>query len=198
MKQDQMRGARVLRAGVLGGLLTLAPVMGAAAEDVPWGQPTLPPGLAAMQLTCFGSSRFTYVPAMGPTARDVSVTLSSLYSGCLALAGAGVSSVSVQTATTTFPGVTCSEVLSTSPDHLTLVWSNGTSSVVSLAPAEVNIEETTTTVTFTGTVTAGTFKGMSVARSSTYINTDLGARCQSAPGLLDANVFSMLVLTQPR
>ena len=51
-------------------------------------------------------------------------------------------------------------------------------------------------MTFTGTVTEGRFKGMNVARSSTYNNADLGPRCQSETGLADANVFSVLVLSQ--
>ena len=199
MTQDPMRGARWLRQLVLGATLALVPLTGSAAEDpFAWEDLPLPPGLVAAQLTCFGSSRFVYAPALGNTPQDVTVTLSSLYSGCLALSGQGVSSVSVQAATTTFSGVTCSEVLSTAPERITLVWNNGTSSVVVLAPAEVNAEETTTTVSFTGKVVEGSFKGMSVARSSTYVNTDLGSRCLSSGGLGDANVFSLLVLTQPR
>lgn len=198
MKQEKMRAARWLRHAVIGAGLALMPAVARAADDPPGDTPSPPALMASMQMTCFGSSHFAYAPAMGRTPQDVTVTFTSLYSGCLAMMGQGISSVSVQTATTHFPGVTCSEVLSSAPDSLTLVWNNGTTSVVSLAPAEVNIEETTTTVTFTGKVLEGNFKGMSVARSSTYVNTDLGSRCLSSTGLADANVFSLLVLTQPR
>ena len=193
-----MRGARWLRSAVIGGLLTLMPSSGGAASAVPWGDLPLPPGLLPTQMTCFGSSQFGYAPAMGSAPQDVTVTYSSLYSGCLAVSAQGISSVSVQAATARFSGVTCAEVLSSAPERVTLVWNNGTTSVVALAPAEVDVEETTTTVTFTGKVVEGTFKGLAVARSSTYVNSDLGTRCQSPTGLTDATVFSLLVLTQQR
>lgn len=188
MKRSQKRSGLRLGPLLAGGLFVLLPQTGEA-------QP-VEPTLVSAQVTCFGTSRFSYTPALDGTPRDVSVTFSSMYSGCLAVMVQGVSSVSVSASSRVFPGVTCTEVTSSAPEQLTLVWNNGSTSVVTLSLAEVDAEELTTTVTFTGTVSEGRFKGMHVARSSTYNNTDLGPRCLSETGLADANVFSILVLSQ--
>ncbi len=194
MMRNQMRNARGLWGALVGGLLMMAPAGTRASEKSP------PEERAAlgMQVSCFGSSRFVYSPALTSTPQDVSVTHSSAYSGCLAVMAQGVASVSVLPSKTTFSGATCDDVLGLAPEQLTLVWNNGTVSVVSLAPAEVDAEATTTTVTFTGTVVSGRFAGMAVARASTYVNTELKNRCEGATGLSDTNVFSVLVLAQTR
>lgn len=187
--------ARGLAGALVGSLFMLMSAEGGASERDP--EPRERAALA-MQVSCFGSSRFVYTPAMSNSPQDVTVAFSSLYSGCLSVLAQGVASVSVVPTRTSFSGVACGEVLSSAPEELTLLWNNGAVSVVSLAPAEVDEEATTTTVTFTGTVVSGRFAGMAVARASTYLNVDLKNRCEGPTGLTEANVFSVLVLAQPR
>ena len=111
MKRNQKRSGQWLRNTLAGGLLALVPE--ASGAD--------PSTLVPSQVTCFGTSRFSYEPALGDTPQDVSVTFSSMYSGCLAVMVQGVSSVSVSSSTRVFPGVSCAQVTSSAPEQLTLV-----------------------------------------------------------------------------
>ena len=196
MKTSHRRSARSYRSAWVAGVagwLTLVPGPAALASE----SESLWTPLAAgkTQVTCFGSNRTVYTPPVSEVPQPGSMRHTSRYS-CLSVFGASVSSATVAATTVDYVGYTCDEVLSSGPERFTLVWNNGESSEVELAPAEVDTQETTTTVTYAGVVVAGKFKGVEAVRSWSFLNTDLSSRCRSATGLPETNVFAIFVLAR--
>ncbi|OJH39614.1 hypothetical protein BON30_19195 [Cystobacter ferrugineus] len=178
---------------MLGAWLALFPGTGAfAAEPVnPWAH--LVPSDTAV--TCFGSNRTVYSPPISSVPQRGSMSHSSHYS-CLTLVGPAVSSAAVAATSVDYPSYTCDMVLGSAPERFTVIWNNGEHSELSLASAEVDVQATTTTVTYSGEVVAGKFKGQGAVRSWSFRNEDLWERCLSPEGLPEANVFTILVLTR--
>jgi|GEM_PF-6074650 len=196
MNKHHMWNARWPRRAVTGGLLGLVMMGGGlarAAERLPTldGQP-----LPKIQLSCVGSARTVFSPALSSSVQSGSMTLLSRYGGCLSLTGQGVSSGTVSTITDSFQNYTCTDALGCSTEKVTVTWNTGEQSELSLQPAEVNEEATTTTVSYTGEVVKGKFKGLSVVRSFTYLNSDLRGRCLSVTGLTETNALTLLVLAR--
>ena len=194
MKTSHMLSARLLWSVMTGSGLALVPGSGAlAAEPVsPWD----PLGPSRTQVTCFGSNRTVYSPPVTAFPQSGSMTHSAQYGVCLPAYGQSISSATVAATTVDSVDYTCNEILSSAPEHVTIAWDNGERSELSLATAEVNVQATTTTVTSSGEVVNGKFKGMSAVRSWTFLNTDLTTRCRSSGGLPETNVFALLVLTR--
>lgn len=147
------------------------------------------------QVTCFGSNRTVFTPPLSDALRPGAMHHTSRYS-CLSVYGPPAASASVATTTVNYLGYTCDELLSSAPEHFTVVWNNGEQSEVLLAPAEVDTQETTTTVTYSGVVVDGKFKGVEAVRSWSFLNTDLYRRCRSDTGLPETNMFAIFVLAR--
>jgi hypothetical protein len=193
MKTKPRWSARSVRGAMIAGGLALMPGSQAVAAESavsPWSR------LAAgnTQVTCLGSNQTLYSPPVTSTPQGGSMTHASRYS-CLSVFGASVSSATVAATTVDYLGYTCDEVLGSGPESFTVVWRNGESSELLLAPAEVDVQATTTTVTYSGEVVGGKFKGVEAVRSWTFLNSDLTSRCASSAGLPETNVFAILVLS---
>ncbi|ATB27182.1 hypothetical protein [Melittangium boletus] len=183
---------RAVTGGVLGLVMMGGGLAGAAERTSPLGEQPLP----KVQLTCVGSARTVFSPALSPSSQSGSMIFSSRYGGCLSLGGLGVSSASVSNTADSFKNYTCTDALGSPPEKVTVTWNNGETSELSLQPAEVHEESTTTTVSYTGEVVKGKFKGFSVVRSFTYLNSDFNGRCLSTSGLTETNALSFLVLAR--
>lgn len=192
MTMHHTRSAGWGRVALVSGLLQLWAPRARAEEPPPR------PLAQEAKLTCLGSSRAVFRPALGPTSQNGSMSLSSRYSGCLSLSGQGVSSATVTSLVVPFSQYTCLDALGSAPERVTVTWNTGETSVLSLQAAELDEERTTTTVNYVGEVVEGKFLGLTVVRSFTYLNSDFTTRCQSATGLPETNAFSLLVITLPQ
>ncbi|MBM7114941.1 hypothetical protein [Archangium primigenium] len=161
-----------------------------------WASPAGNEPPPKVRLTCVGSARTVFSPALSPTSQSGSMTLSSRYGGCLSMGGQGASWANVVTTTSAYQNFTCSDALGVASDTVTVTWSNGEQSVLSLQPSEVDEEATTTTVSYEGRVVSGRYQGLSVVRSLTYLNADFTTRCASDTGLPETNAFSLLVFAE--
>src|SRR6218665_3533332 len=184
MNKHHMWNARWPRRAVTGGLLGLV-MMGGGVERAGERLPTLDgQPLPKIQLSCVGSARTVFSPALSSSVQSGSMTLLSRYGG-------GASSPP-----TTHSHSTCTDARGCPTEKVTVPWNTGEQSELSLHPAEVNEEATTTTVSYTGEVVKGKFKGLSVVRSFTYLNSDLRGRCLSVTGLTETNALTLLVLAR--
>ena len=193
MKTSDRRSAWSFRSAMVsGGLTLLMGTQALAAEPVSlWSRLTA----GNTQVTCFGSNRTVFTPPLSDVPQPGAMHHTSRYS-CLSVYGPSASSASVATVTVNYAGYTCDELLSSAPEHFTVVWNNGEQSELVLAPAEVDTQETTTTVTYSGVVVDGKFKGVEAVRSWSFLNTDLSRRCRSADGLPETNMFAIFVLAR--
>lgn len=151
---------------------------------------------ASNLVSCTGQEDVTYNPGLTFTPQDTTVTirgfLGSSAPGCSCVApGTDITSA---TYSEVFgrPGASCSQLAFDAPGTRTFAWNDGTTSTFPFT-AQIQTTPTASTVTLTGTISAGRFQGHT-AVEEIVIPQPSAVQC-AGTGLTNSKVTSTLAIT---
>lgn len=190
--KNQGMGVRFVRNVVMGMMVSLVPLQGAAADPL-WGDTLLP-----NVVTCaLGAVNTVYTPGPRTATGEQTVTVFSeaAHENCLSLLGEPV------TRATTLEesyrvGPACGGPLHRGElSEVTVHWDTGETSTLDLSVTKVSVDGVFTIEAYTGRVKDGKFRGAHVLRTVTYLSTDILGGCAPSRGPTEVHGMSNLVLT---
>ncbi|MER5261812.1 hypothetical protein ABTZ99_07005 [Actinosynnema sp. NPDC002837] len=152
---------------------TLTTVVFTVAALVSGSAGTASAGVLDVTCTPPSSQNDTFTPPLTVTPQNVIVRSTAQYGPCVSLSNPAITSGSTLR-TTTVPGLSCLDLLSSGSSTSTIIWNTGQTSTVSVS---VNFTATIVgaalVVARTGTVTSGLFAGSAVVQTLTGPATDV-------------------------
>jgi hypothetical protein len=188
---NQGVGARFVRNVVMGMMLSLVPLRGAAADPLGLRDSLLP-----TVVTCpLGAVSTVYTPGLrGTGPQNVTQFTEAVHDTCVSLLGEPVSRATA-IEEKRHVSASCGPLSRGDISEVTVQWDTGERSTLELTVTSVSVDGLATLEVYNGTVKDGKYRGAQVLRTVTYLNTDFLGGCASVRGLTEAHGVTNLGLT---